>query len=320
MSLVLLEHGPRGRAGEASRWLAAGAIVLAVHVAFIGYLRSRPDVAAPAEEAAVMVELAPVPVAPEDVPMEAPPAPDMIEAPEPVPQEVKTEPVERAELPPPEPISEPLAPEPVAQLPPEPVPEVAPAPVEDIEVPLPPPLALAAELTPPELPPPPPPPRPAVQRIEAKPPPKPEVRPKPVQPPKPRPKQDASQRPPAPRTRVSSSVAANPSDRVAAPSAGAASSRSVSPADWRSRLMAHLNRHKRYPAGAGSTQGQPRVAFTINRTGQVTAARIAASSGSALLDAEAVAMVRRASPVPPPPEGVGGASLSFVVPVRFNVR
>ena len=46
-------------------------------------------------------------------------------------------------------------------------------------------------------------------------------------------------------------------------------------------------------------------------------AALAGSSGDSGLDAAAVAMVRRASPVPPPPPELG-ARISLTVPVHFQ--
>ena len=46
-------------------------------------------------------------------------------------------------------------------------------------------------------------------------------------------------------------------------------------------------------------------------------ASLASSSGSSVLDGEALALVRRASPIPAPPEGVGGRTLSLTVPVSM---
>ena len=91
----------------------------------------------------------------------------------------------------------------------------------------------------------------------------------------------------------------------AAPMAGTLSS--VSPATWRSMIMALLNRHKRLPPGAG--RGTATVAFTIDRSGNVLSARLARSSGDASLDQEAVGLARRISPVPAPPADVGGGSI-----------
>lgn len=95
--------------------------------------------------------------------------------------------------------------------------------------------------------------------------------------------------------------------------------RSISPARWQSRLLAHLERRKRYPSGARSRreQGTAHVRFSIDGNGNVTAVRLARSSGFPELDQEVVAMVRRASPVPAPPPGV---NRTLTVPVRFRIR
>jgi protein TonB len=94
-------------------------------------------------------------------------------------------------------------------------------------------------------------------------------------------------------------------------------SSSVSPATWRSMIMAHLNRHKRAPPGGG--RGTSMVVFTIDRSGRVLSARLAGSSGDAALDQAAVAIMRRASPVPAPPPNIGGGvSILLTVPVRFG--
>ena len=60
------------------------------------------------------------------------------------------------------------------------------------------------------------------------------------------------------------------------------------------------------------------LAFTIDRKGKVLSSQIATSSGSAVLDAEALALVKRAAPFPPPPAEVADTDLSFVVPIRFS--
>ncbi|WP_292613176.1 TonB family protein, partial [Nitrobacter sp. 62-13] len=82
------------------------------------------------------------------------------------------------------------------------------------------------------------------------------------------------------------------------------------------RLLAHLNRNKRFPRGAGT--GTASVAFTIDRAGRVLAARLVGSTGDARLDAEAVSLLKRASPLPPPPEGFGKGRIALTVPVRFS--
>jgi protein TonB len=103
------------------------------------------------------------------------------------------------------------------------------------------------------------------------------------------------------------------------PDAGAAASRSAASgaevASWRGAVVAHLDAYKPVsPSGAGGTV---RVAFTVDRGGRVTSASVAGSSGDASLDAAALAMVRRASPVPAPPDELGGR-IALAVPVRFH--
>lgn len=289
MSLMLLKGGRRQHMVEAAGWIGCGVLVLAVHGAALGYMLSEPPIVAADEPAAIMIELAELPVAPEAEPSEAPPGPQMMEAPEEIEQDVPPDPLAEAEdVPPPEPEVEQ-----------EPVPQVTESPAPDIEVPLPPPPPLAAELAPPEKKPDPP-----------------KERPKP----KPKPKErEKSEKPPAPRTSAAPSLEAARADRVAAPSAGASSANSRAPANWRSRLMAHLNRHKRFPASETGS-GRARVSFVIDRSGRVLGASLVGSSGNPTFDGEAVAMVRRASPVPPPPPEVGGGTISFTVPVDFTRR
>jgi periplasmic protein TonB len=93
-------------------------------------------------------------------------------------------------------------------------------------------------------------------------------------------------------------------------------------ARWESVLAAHLERFKHYPqeARARGEQGTATVAFTIDHDGHVVSSRIVRSSGSATLDEETLAMLARAQPMPRPPDNVLDNELSFVVPVRFNIR
>jgi periplasmic protein TonB len=99
-----------------------------------------------------------------------------------------------------------------------------------------------------------------------------------------------------------------PAERAAAPAV----------AKWERLLVAQLERHKRYPPQARGKVGEARLSFSIDRTGRVLASRIVHSSGSEALDQEALALVRRAAPFPPPPAGVSDDRLSFVVPIRYR--
>lgn len=121
---------------------------------------------------------------------------------------------------------------------------------------------------------------------------------------------------PVPKTAAPKKIDAPRADTVKASQSSRGSS-SMTPARWQSRLAGHLERHKRYPAGANGAKGVARVTFNIDASGNVTSVSLAASSGHPALDQEVLALVRRASPVPAPPPGV---SHRISVPVRFSAR
>lgn len=87
-------------------------------------------------------------------------------------------------------------------------------------------------------------------------------------------------------------------------------------------VLAHLQRHRVYPAEARSrgVTGVSTVRFTLSASGAVVSVSLSRGSGAAILDQAAVAMVRRASPFPAIPPGLGRSSMSFAAPVRFNLR
>jgi TonB family protein len=91
---------------------------------------------------------------------------------------------------------------------------------------------------------------------------------------------------------------------------------------YNQQVLAHLQRFRVYPEaarGAGVT-GVSTVRFTLASNGAVMSVSLGVSSGAAVLDQAALAMVKRASPFPPIPPALGRASMSFAAPVRFNLR
>lgn len=88
---------------------------------------------------------------------------------------------------------------------------------------------------------------------------------------------------------------------------------------WQSRLLAHLERHKRFPAQAQSRRlrGTVLVGFSLDRSGMVLTQAVNTSSGHASLDAAALDMLDRAQPLPAPPPEIIGTVLQLTVPVRF---
>ncbi len=89
--------------------------------------------------------------------------------------------------------------------------------------------------------------------------------------------------------------------------------------DYRQRLLLHIAGFRRRVAFADADPtGTVRVRFAIRRDGSVSAVTIAAGSGIAELDDEAVATIWRAQPMPPIPT-VLPDSLSITLPITFGV-
>lgn len=134
------------------------------------------------------------------------------------------------------------------------------------------------------------------------------VEPLPAPPPRPA---VAAETPPAPET------TAPPSRPAPAAASTAAASQT-----WQGRLLAHLERHKRYPAEARARrlQGVAYVRFTMDRQGRVLSAALERSSGHAALDREALALLERAQPLPAPPAETPGERITLTVPVEFFTR
>lgn len=125
-----------------------------------------------------------------------------------------------------------------------------------------------------------------------------------------------------PLTTAPPRVEAQPAPSAAPPSPGRAPNQSNAQASWQKKLIDHLNRHKRYPDEARNrrAQGVAVVAFKLDRAGQVVDSHISKSSGSQALDEEAMAVLRRASPLPAPPEQIGGPLLDLTLPIQFRIK
>ena len=269
-----------------ARWAGSAAVIVSVHFGLIAagmalYAESEPaGVAMPA----IMIDMAPVASAPETQPDDVAPGPEMqqAEAPAETPEPVKQAAIE----------------EQIAPTPPVEKPEVE-APPEQVAQPTPP------TPEPPKVIPEPPKPTPE--------------KPKPVRDVKP--KKKPSETPPAPRTTAAPRAERQANAAASMATAGAAAAAAALPS-YRDRLAAHLQHYKQYPSDAKSMgkQGTAMLSFTVSRSGQVLTSRLAGSSGVPALDAETIAMIRRAQPLPAFPPEMTQASLSFTVPVRFSIR
>ena len=86
-------------------------------------------------------------------------------------------------------------------------------------------------------------------------------------------------------------------------------------------LAAHLNRYKSYPISARrqGREGTARLRLVVDRTGRVVDARIARSAPFPEFDEAAMAMLARAQPLPPFPNGMTETEIVVMVPVTFEL-
>ncbi len=139
--------------------------------------------------------------------------------------------------------------------------------------------------------------------------------------------QQQEPRPPAPVTLAPQALPVETAPVAAAPEQGP-----FKPSDakavqawqkWQKQIVALLERNKRYPPTAQSRrqQGVAQVFFSLDRQGRVVESRVVRSSGAAVLDEEAVALVRRAQPFPAwPAREFTGERVDLTVPIRFNLK
>jgi TonB family protein len=121
-------------------------------------------------------------------------------------------------------------------------------------------------------------------------------------------------------TATPSSETAVVAERSAAPELGLSDSLRRKRAKWGSEVSAYINKYLRYPADRANKAAEAAVTFEIDRTGHVLSVSIATSSGDKSFDDAALAMVRRADPVPPPPPLIADEGLTFTIPVNFRVK
>lgn len=108
--------------------------------------------------------------------------------------------------------------------------------------------------------------------------------------------------------------------RSVAPAIGTGETARRVRATWQKELIAHLDKHKRYPAERSQKSAEILVSFALDRMGHVLSTSIVKGSGDTAFDEAALAMVRRSDPVPQPPPLVADEGLSFTLPVIFRVK
>jgi len=86
-------------------------------------------------------------------------------------------------------------------------------------------------------------------------------------------------------------------------------------------LLVHIEQFRNYPSRArdGGIQGIVLLHFSMDRQGHLVDAWVERSSGSTSLDAEALAAIQRAQPLPQIPPNLPDR-LSVAIPISFTLR
>jgi protein TonB len=121
-------------------------------------------------------------------------------------------------------------------------------------------------------------------------------------------------------TATPSSEAIQRGPRSVAPTQGIGQSAQRVRVTWQKELMAHLDKHKQYPAERSQKSAEILISFALDRMGHVLSTSIVKGSGDKAFDEAALAMVRKSDPVPPPPPRVADEGLNFTLPVIFKVK
>lgn len=288
MSVLTVDSYDREQAKDAALWTVAALVVAVLHVGLaVAYLPFRPAPEGQAEAPVIDVAFMPAASAPAAVAPEAPsaePTPRVEHADLAPPKEAVAKPepppVKTETAPPPEP-----APRLVALQVPEPVAE----PTQPAQVTVPP--SPAKPVTVPERAP----HKSAVDEKAA------------------REKQKAA--PPTPAAAPGS----KPAQLAMAPNPGADSEGArAGRASWESELAAHIRRYATYAANGRKESGTVRVGVTIDRNGRLLSRRLAGSSGSAMLDSAAMAVIERAQPYPRLPPGMTQAQIALTIPLHLR--
>ena len=128
---------------------------------------------------------------------------------------------------------------------------------------------------------------------------------------------------PSPPAAVASTTLSGESHQIAAAANSDSLYKQKVKMNWRSRLQGHLVEFKRYPPRARKQrqQGIATIRFVVNKDGHVLSAQLIKSSGAAILDHEALALIKRAQPLPKPPtELLLHGQITLALPIGFDLK
>lgn len=92
--------------------------------------------------------------------------------------------------------------------------------------------------------------------------------------------------------------------------------------NYSNALAREFAKHKQYPriAQMRGWQGTAKVELHLDASGNMTSSAISESSGFEVLDKQALEMVRKATPLPQPPDALRGREFTIIVPITFKLE
>jgi len=92
--------------------------------------------------------------------------------------------------------------------------------------------------------------------------------------------------------------------------------------DWRKKLAKKIAKKHIYPRSALSreVEGKARVQVVVDREGVITSYEIIQPSGESILDKAIPKMMKKLTPLPPPPASLPTEGLTFVIPITWRLQ
>jgi len=92
--------------------------------------------------------------------------------------------------------------------------------------------------------------------------------------------------------------------------------------DWRKKLAKKIAKKHIYPRAALSREieGKARVQLVMDREGVITSYEIIQPSGQSILDKAIPKMMKKLTPLPPPPASLPAANLTLVIPITWRLQ
>lgn len=111
-------------------------------------------------------------------------------------------------------------------------------------------------------------------------------------------------------------------DQVQAESEGITAAQIAEITEWQKSIVLRIAHAKTYPSEArvNGIEGEVRVAFAMDRYGEIISRRIETSSGYAILDAAALRVFDEIGKMPTPPNHLSGERFEMLIPFSFAFK